>query len=185
MAFVIQQFGRSERQACRLVNVDRSCYCYEPMPEHNAELRRELVDLARQKPCYGNRRLYASLLRRGQRSSRQRVYRVHKREGLAVRRLRRKRLTLPVALLPDLHRANQEWAPDFASDASVTGRGSCVLAIVDTFTCECLTLEVDTELSSQRVTRSLDQIVESRDVQHSLRVRQRTGTHQSPFSGLV
>ena len=50
MAFAIQQFGMSERQACKLVNLDRSSYRYEPMPDHNAELREELVNVARQKP---------------------------------------------------------------------------------------------------------------------------------------
>src|SRR5947209_3465563 len=88
----------SERQACKLVNLDRSSYRYEPMPDHNAQLREQLVDLARQKPRYGYRRLHALLLRRGQSSSPQRVYRVYKREGLAVRRLRRKRLSRPAAL---------------------------------------------------------------------------------------
>lgn len=66
MAFAIQQFGMSERQACKLVNLDRSSYRYEPMPDHNAQLREELVNLARQKPRYGYRRLHALLVRRGQ-----------------------------------------------------------------------------------------------------------------------
>jgi len=169
VAFAIQQFGMSERQACKLVNLNRSSYRYEPMPDHNAQLREELVNLARQKARYGYRRLHALLLRRGQNCSPQRVYRVYKREGLAVRRLRRKRLSRPAALLPHLHRANQEWALDFASDALATGRGIRVLAIVDAFTRECLTLEVDTGLSSQRVTRSLEQCVERRGVPHTIR----------------
>ena len=47
VAFAIQQFGMSERQACKLVKLDRSSYRYEPMPDHNAQLREELVELAR------------------------------------------------------------------------------------------------------------------------------------------
>ena len=46
---------------------------------------------------------------------------------------------------------------DFACDA--TGRGIRILVIVDAFTRECLTLEVDTSLSSQRVTRALEQAI--------------------------
>ena len=42
----------SERRACRLVELDRSSYRYEPRADHNAELREELVKLARQKPRY-------------------------------------------------------------------------------------------------------------------------------------
>ena len=38
----------SERRACRLVELDRSSYRYEPRAGHNAQLREELVKLARQ-----------------------------------------------------------------------------------------------------------------------------------------
>jgi putative transposase len=169
VTFAIQQFGMSERRACKLVNLDRSSYRYEPAPDHNAQLRQELVNLARQKPRYGYRRLHALLTRRGHHSSPQRLYRVYKREGLAVRRLKRKRLARPAAQLPYLHRANQEWALDFVSDALATGRSVRVLAVVDAFTRECLILEVDTGLSSQRVTRSLEQIIERRGIPQSIR----------------
>ena len=53
MAFAMEQYEMSERQACKLVDLDRSSYRYEPRPDHNAELRQELVQLARQKPRYG------------------------------------------------------------------------------------------------------------------------------------
>jgi hypothetical protein len=49
VAFTIQQFGMSERRACKLVDMDRSSHRFEPMPDPNAELRQELVNLARQK----------------------------------------------------------------------------------------------------------------------------------------
>ena len=51
-------------------------------------------------------------------------------------------------------RSNQEWAVDFACDALATGRGIRILAIVDAFTRECLTLEVDTSLSSVESART-------------------------------
>ena len=44
----------SERRACRLVELDRSSYRYEPRADHNAELREELLKLARQKPRYAH-----------------------------------------------------------------------------------------------------------------------------------
>ena len=44
-----------------------------------------------------------------------------------------------------------------------------MLAIVDAFTRECLTSEADRGLSTQRVTRSLEQIVERRGLPHSIR----------------
>ena len=64
VAFAMTQYEMSERQACKLVDLDRSSYRYEPRPDHNAGLRQELVELARQKPRYGYRRLHAVLSRR-------------------------------------------------------------------------------------------------------------------------
>lgn len=164
----MEQFQMSERRACKLVDMDRSSYRYEPRADHNAELRQELLHLARQKPRYGYRRLHALLSRRGFPGSAQRVYRLYRAEGLMVRRLKRKRLSR-VAVAPHLVRTNQEWALDFACDALATGRGIRVLAVVDAFTRECLSLEVDTSLSSQRVTRSLEQVIERRGLPEAIR----------------
>ena len=61
--------------------MERSSYRYEPRPDRNAELREELVKLARQKPRYGYRRLHALLSRRGQEVNVKRVYPVDPRVG--------------------------------------------------------------------------------------------------------
>jgi putative transposase len=98
VAFACEQFPMSERRACKLMEVDRSTYRYEPRPDHNAALRQALVELARQKPRYGYRRLQVVLEKRGHRASVMRIYRLYRAEGLMVRRLRRKRLSrVPVA----------------------------------------------------------------------------------------
>ena len=81
----------SERTACKLLGVERSSYRYESRPDRNAELRCELVQLARQKPRYGYRRLHALLSRRGYEVTVKRVYRLYVEERLMVRRKRRKR----------------------------------------------------------------------------------------------
>jgi putative transposase len=169
VAFVQQEFRFSERRACELLEIDRSSYRYEPRPDHNTELRHSLTELVRQKPRYGYRRLHALLARRGHLASVQRVYRIFQRAGLAVRRLRRKRLARSVMTASSLWRANQEWALDFVSDALATGRGIRVSAAVDAFTRECLALGVDTSLSSQRVTRALEQVIEQRGRPQALR----------------
>ena len=51
VAFVKEQFSVSEPQACKLFAVDRSTYRYEPRPDRNAQLRGEIMALARQKPA--------------------------------------------------------------------------------------------------------------------------------------
>jgi putative transposase len=98
----------------------------------------------------------------------QRVYRVYKAEGLMVRRLKRKRLSR-VAVASHLVRSNQEWALDFVCDALATGRGIRVLTVVDAFTRENLSLEVDGSLSSLRVTRALEVVIERRGKPETIR----------------
>jgi len=169
VAFASQQFPMSERRACKLLSMDRSTYRYEPRPDHNADLRQKLIELAKQKPRYGYRRLHVLLERQGEKSSPMRLFRQYQQAGLAVRRLKRKRLSRPAAAQPLHVRANQEWALDFVTDTLGTGRGIRVLAVVDAFTRECLGLDVDTSLSSRRVTRTLDQLIEQRGKPESIR----------------
>jgi putative transposase len=166
---VHEEYKISERRACKLLAVDRSTYRYEPRPDHNAELREELNALARQKPRYGYRRLHVVLEKRGIKTSVMRLYRLYKEEGLSVRRLKRKRLSRPAAKMPLHVRSNQEWALDLVSDTLGTGRAIRILTIVDAYTRECLELEVDTSLSSRRVTRTLDRIIEQRGTPERIR----------------
>lgn len=66
VAFVHAVQGLSERTACKLLDLERGSYRYEPRPDRNVELRSELLALAGQKPRYGYRRLHALLVRKGQ-----------------------------------------------------------------------------------------------------------------------
>jgi putative transposase len=85
-----------------------------------------------------------------------------------VRRLKRKRLArVPVA--SHVIRPNQEWALDFVADALATGRGIRALTVVDAFTRENLSLDVDTSLSSRRVTRALEAVIERRGMPEAIR----------------
>ena len=57
VAFVAEKFELSQRRACELNAIDRSSYRYQPCEDGDAELRRQLTELARQKPRFGYRRL--------------------------------------------------------------------------------------------------------------------------------
>jgi hypothetical protein len=39
VALVMSEFEYSEREACKLMSMDRTTYRYQPRPDHNAELR--------------------------------------------------------------------------------------------------------------------------------------------------
>ena len=169
MAFVEQEKRLSERRACRLLEMDRSSYRYEAVGDGDAELREKLLELARQKPRYGYRRLHVLLQRQGQAVNVKRVYRLYREEGLMVRRQRRKRLVRSVPAEPRLQRANQEWAMDFIIDGLASGRMVRILSVVDAYTRECLALEADTSLGSGRVIRVLERLIAERGAPQSLR----------------
>jgi putative transposase len=112
-------------------------YRYEARPDGNSQLREALLELARQKPRCGYRRLWAIPGRRGCRANVKWIYRIYRAEGLMVRRLKRKRLKRQASVDSLISRPNQEWALDFVSDALATGRALRALTITDSYTGEC------------------------------------------------
>ena len=120
-----------ERASClQASGTDRSTYRYEARPDGNHPLREALLALARRKPRYGYRRLWAILTRRGWEVNVKRIYRLYRQEGLMVRPLKRKRVMRERSADSLLSGPNQEWALDFVSDALATGRGVRALTIV-------------------------------------------------------
>jgi putative transposase len=165
---LMEDYQVSQRRACELLEVPRSSLRYESQRDDSV-LREKLIGLARERPRFGYRRLHVLLQREGHSINHKRIWRVYKAAGLSVKRTRRKKLvrSLRPALL--LHAANQEWAIDFVSDVLHAGRSFRVLSVVDTFTRECLALEVDTSMGSQRVTRVLDRIIQQRGLPLAVR----------------
>lgn len=169
VALLMAEHRLSERHACKLLELDRSTYRYETRPDGNDELREALVALARQKPRYGYRRLWAILTRRGWAVNVKRVYRLYRKEGLIVRRLKRKHIIRGRCADRLLTAPNQEWALDFVSDALASGRGLRGLTVVDSYTRECPAIAVATGIGSRQVTRTLERIIEDRGKPQSLR----------------
>ncbi len=128
-----------------------------------------LVELAREKPRFGYRRLHVLLGRSGEHVNHKRVHRVYRAAGLMIRRKKRKHCVREGKPLLARTAANQEWALDFLHDAVECGRAIRVLSVVDAYTRECLALEVDTSFASRRVTRVLDSIVAERGQPKAIR----------------
>jgi putative transposase len=165
---VQQQFAFSQRRTCLLLMVPVSSYRYQPR-QSDESLRERLVEMAREKPRYGYRRLHVLLRREGETVNHKRVHRVYRETGLSIRRKKRKHSVRGRFPLREHTAANQEWALDFVHDAIAAGRSIRVLSVVDAYTRECLALEVDTSFASRRVTRVLDQIIEQRGQPGSIR----------------
>ena len=162
------QYAASERRVCGLMGIAMSS-CRYRTKRSDEPLRTRLVELAREKPRFGYRRLQVLLRRSGEHVNHKRLHRVYREAGLAIRRKRRKHCVREGRPLLARTSANQEWALDFVHDAVECGRTIRVLSIVDAYTRECLALEVDTSFASRRVTRVLEAIIAERGVPQAIR----------------
>ena len=157
------EHGVSERRACEVLRVDRSSVRYKSTRPDDAHLREAMKKVAAERRRFGYRRIHVMLERQGLYMNQKKLRRLYREEKLQVRkRGGRKRAlgTRRPMLLPS--RANERWSLDFVSDAFTDGRRFRVLAVVDDFSRECLTLVADTSLSGLRVTRELDNLIRQR-----------------------
>ncbi len=162
------EYAFSERHACAVMLLAAGTYRYRSR-RSDEPLRTQLVELAREKPRFGYRRLQVLLSRSGEQVNHKRLHRVYREAGLTIRRRKRKHCLRAGQPLVQRTAANQEWALDFVHDAVECGRAIRVLAVVDAYTRECLALEVDTSFASRRVTRVLEVIVAERGQPQSIR----------------
>jgi putative transposase len=150
------------RRACELALIPRSTYRFQRDTTRDEPLRTRLVELAHEKPRFGYRRLLVLIRWDGAVVNHKRLFRVYRAAGLSVKRKRRKRLVRACSARMRPTVPNEEWSLDFVHDRLASGRAIRVLGIVDTFTRECLALQVDTSFASPRVTRVLDDVIAER-----------------------
>ena len=155
--------GVSQRRACSVLNVDRSTVRYQSKRPDDSDLREEIKLVAKERRRFGYRRILIMLERKGIFMNHKKLRRIYAEEKLQVRRRGgRKRALGPrkPMVLPD--RPNQRWSLDFVNDAFTDGRRFRILAVIDDYTRENLTLVADTSLSGLRVSRELDQVIAER-----------------------
>jgi putative transposase len=155
--------GFSERRACRLIGVNRSAWQYEPLRGRDDAVRARMREIANERRRFGYRRLLILLRREGQEINHKKLFRLYREERLSVRRRGGRKRAMGTRAPMTLPQApNQRWSLDFVSDVLADGRRFRVLVIVDDFTRECLALVANTSLSSHRVVRELDAIIQRR-----------------------
>src|SRR5438876_171639 len=156
------QYQLSQRRACRVTGINRATARYRPqrkaeLVQKEAVVQSRLVELARERPRFGYRRLGVLLRREGLVANHKQIYRLYKIGNLALRRKGRKRLaSISRVPLAQPSKPNQVWAMDFVHDTLASGRKFRTLNVVDVYTRECRAIEVDTNLGGQRVVRVLD-----------------------------
>jgi putative transposase len=157
--WLIERHGLTQRRACRLVGIDHSTLRYQPRRTDDAALRQRLRELAQERRRFGYRRLGWLLVREGHSMNSKKLYRLYREEKLMVRRRggRKRALGTRAPIVVPLT-INQRWSLDFVSDTLSDGRRFRILAIVDDFSRECLTMVVDTSLGGVRVVRELERL---------------------------
>jgi len=121
-----ETFEVSERRACEVLDQPRSTQRYEGCPkDDDARLTKRILELVRQRPRWGYRRIGALLRREGEVLNMKRMYRLWRAAGLKVPRKRRKKRSTGKAssgchVQPACFR-NDVWTWDFME--STTNRG--------------------------------------------------------------
>jgi len=163
VAHVVAAHGMSQRRACEVLAVDRSSVRYRSLRPDDAAERAAMKVVAAERRRFGYRRIHILLERQGIVMNLKKLRRLYREERLQVRKRGGRKRALgtrrPIAV-PQA--ANARWSLDFISDALTDGRRFRVLAVVDDFTRECLTLVADTSLSGRRVVRELDAVIAQR-----------------------
>jgi putative transposase len=171
---VREEYGLSERHACRLLGQGRRTQRYVPILRSDEDgLTRAIITLASQYGRYGYRRITALLKQAGWQVGKDRVERIWRREGLKVPQTQRPRRRLwlndgsCVRLRPE--RPKHVWSYDFVSAATHDGRSLRLLTLIDEYTRECLAIRVARRLGSQEVIETLADVMLVRGIPEYLR----------------
>lgn len=164
----------SERRACRVLDQPRSTQRYESEPrDDEAALTQRMLELAKQRPRFGYRRIAWLLRQEGWRASDTRVYRLWRREGLKVPQKKRKKRRWGTSANGCIRRRAEHkdhvWCWDFVFDRTTNGSPLKWLSIMDEYTRECLTLKVSRSITSEDVIETLAELFAMRGVPQCIR----------------
>lgn len=168
------ELGMSERRACCVLAQPRSTHRRRPQPRSDeAALVKRMMELVRERPRFGYRRIAALLRKEFWRASATRIYRLWRREGLKVPQQKRKRRRLGKSE-NGCHRRRAEhkdhvWCWDFVFDHTTSGSTLKWLSIVDEYTRECLALKVNRSITSEDVIDTLGELFAMRGVPQHIR----------------
>jgi transposase InsO family protein len=144
----------------------------KPRDDERALVKR-MLELVRQRPRFGYRRIAALLREEFWRASATRIYRLWRREGLKVPQQKRKRRRLgksenSCSRQRALHK-DHVWCWDFIFDRTASGSALKWLSIVDEYTRGCLCLKVDRSITSEDVIDTLAELFPMRGVPRHIR----------------
>lgn len=169
-----RKFSVSERRACDVLDQPRSSQRYVGQPkDEDARLIKKILELVRQRPRFGYRRIAVLLRRAGEVINDKRMYRLWKSARLKVPRKRRKKRSSGdkrnACHVDPAGFTNDVWTWDFVHSSTVDGRTIRLLNIVDEYTRECLSIKVGRSITSEDAIDTLAQLFSMYGVPKRLR----------------
>ena len=166
MSHVREQLGHhrvSERRACKVLGQARSTQRRRTIiPDDEPVLVDEIIRLATQYGRYGYRTITDLLRNDGWKVNHKRVARLWRREGLKVPYMQPKKRRLwlndgSCVRLPATHK-DHVWSYDFVATRTHDGRPNRMLNIIDEFTRECLSIDVERRMNHKTVIERLAEL---------------------------
>ena len=162
---VVAKLGLSIRLVCEIFGISETCYRHRAkLSNENAVIADWLLRLTTTNKRWGFGLCFDHLRNVKKFSwNHKRVYRLYRELELNLRIKPRRRikrdkpdaLSVPTGM-------NQVWSMDFMSDALDNGRKFRTFNVIDDYNREGLCIDVDFSMPSQRVIRSLEQVMEWR-----------------------
>jgi putative transposase len=155
-----------------LLRLSPSVYYYKnKIDPQDGPVQDMLNELAESHRRWGFWKMYRFIRGQARPWNHKRVYRIYTEMNLNIRRKSKRRLparTKEALTLPDS--PNMVWSMDFMFDRLMSGRPFRTLNILDDYNREVLNIAIDTSISSQRVARELEQLIEYRGKPQMIRV---------------
>lgn len=170
---VVGQARLSIQKVCALFRISETCLRYSPkLCEENQIIADWLIRLTETYRNWGFGLCFLYLRNvKGYSWNHKRVYRIYKELALNLRIKPKKRLVRekpePLAV-PE--RINETWSMDFMHDQLSNQRSYRLLNVIDDYNREALDIEVDFSLPTERVIRTLNQIIEWRGKPRQIRM---------------
>ena len=169
-----ETFEVSQRRACRVIKQPRSTQRYQcTKPLADQALVTAIRRLACEEPRAGYRTVAKLLRREGMTINDKRVHRIWKQEGLRVpNRVVRKRprgSSEGSTQKLKAERVNHVWSYDFIFDQTADGGRLKWLPILDEYSRELLSLEVERSITAEDVVTQLDKLVAQRGMPEVIR----------------
>ena len=179
--YLQEAYPMSQRQAFRIVQLNRSSGRYECAERTDMSLIERIKTIAFERRRFGYRRIFVLLKREGIVVNHKKVYRLYREAGLTVRKRKgRKKARGSRKKQHMVTHSNERWSLDFVYDQLSDGRRIKLMTVVDEYTRESLGVSVARSIRGTDVVRGLEAIIAARG--KSLEIQSDNG---SEFTGNV